>query len=174
MDNISKTRLEQVHPQLADLIRQLDESLLQQGIVIRVVQGLRTWGEQDALYQQGRTKPGKIVTEAPAGHSWHNFGLAVDVTPSTQGPGQPYNPDWNSSHPNWKTMESIGVSLGLVSGATWRSIPDAPHFQLTGSLPVSPDDATRKAFTNAGGGDAGIKTVWELAGMSVRDPTQTR
>ena len=27
---------------------------------------------------QGRTKPGKIVTNSPGGKSWHNYGLGVD------------------------------------------------------------------------------------------------
>ncbi len=167
MDNISETRLALVHPQLAALTRQLAAGLEQKGIVVRVVCGLRTWGEQDALYAQGRTAPGGIVTNAPGGTSWHNYGLAVDLCPSTLGPGQPYTPDWNASHPSWKTMEADGVALGLVSGATWRSIPDAPHFQLTGNLPVSPDAATQAAFKAAGGGDAGIKAVWALAGLEV-------
>lgn len=167
MDNVSETRLSQVHPKLADLIRQLSAGLEQKGIEIRVVQGLRTWGEQDALYAQGRTTPGNIVTNAPGGTSWHNYGLAVDCVPSTQGPGTPYNPDWNPSHPDWKLMESTGEALGLVSGSTWRTIPDAPHFQLTGSLPVSPDAQTKATFLAANGGDEGIKAVWTLAGMEV-------
>lgn len=51
------------------------------GITLRVVQGLRTFAEQDAIYAQGRTKPGKIVTWSPAGASYHNYGLAIDVCP---------------------------------------------------------------------------------------------
>ncbi|SVE43245.1 uncharacterized protein METZ01_LOCUS496099, partial [marine metagenome] len=43
-----------------------------------VVHTLRTYAEQDDLYEQGRTEPGKIVTNARGGKSWHNFGLAID------------------------------------------------------------------------------------------------
>ncbi|WP_305953442.1 M15 family metallopeptidase [Paenibacillus sp. P32E] len=45
---------------------------------IVITQGLRTIAEQDALYAQGRTKPGQIVTNARGRTSYHNFGLAVD------------------------------------------------------------------------------------------------
>ena len=57
-----------------------------------VTQGLRTYAEQDALYAQGRTVPGEIVTNAAAGYSWHNFGNAVDLVPEDITIGQP---DWN-------------------------------------------------------------------------------
>ena len=48
--------------------------LAAQGVYVRVVQGLRTWTEQDALYAQGRTAPGKVVTNVRGGYSWHCFG----------------------------------------------------------------------------------------------------
>ncbi len=64
MDPHSETRLQAVHPVLADKVRQMAATLLQEGIEIRVVQGLRTHDEQAALYAQGRTAPGSIVTDA--------------------------------------------------------------------------------------------------------------
>jgi peptidoglycan L-alanyl-D-glutamate endopeptidase CwlK len=53
--------------------------------LIRVVQGLRSWTEQDALYAMGRTAPGKIVTNVKGGYSYHNYGMAVDCVPSIHG-----------------------------------------------------------------------------------------
>jgi peptidoglycan L-alanyl-D-glutamate endopeptidase CwlK len=167
MDNVSEQRLSQVHPQLAAITRQLADGLAAKGIYVRVVEGLRTWEEQDALYAQGRTTPGKIVTNAAGGSSYHNYGQAVDLVPSTAGPESPYVPNWNPKDPSYKTMQEDGEDLGLTSGARWITIPDPPHFQLTGTLPVSPDAATKAAYQAAGGGDAGIKAVWKLAGMEV-------
>jgi len=46
---------------------------------LKLISGLRTYEEQDALYAQGRTAPGPKVTNAPGGHSNHNFGLAFDM-----------------------------------------------------------------------------------------------
>lgn len=156
MDSVSVARLQLVHPGLADKITLMASMLEAEGILIRVVQGLRSWAEQDKLYAQGRTAPGKIVTNCQGGHSYHNFGLAVDCVPSQFGPGQAFNPDWNPDHPSWKRMSAVGQSLGLDSGATWRTFPDAPHFQLTGAMPEGqPNDEARALFFNGG-----LPAVW--------------
>jgi len=154
MDSVSEARLQQVAPFLADKIHTLSTMLLQEGIDIRVVQGLRSWTEQDALYAQGRTTPGNIVTNVPGGYSYHCFGLAADCVPSIG--GSTYIPDWNPSHPAWQRMEAVGQSLGLDSGATWRTFPDFPHFQFTGRFPeAEPDDEVRQIFK-----DGGMQAVW--------------
>jgi peptidoglycan L-alanyl-D-glutamate endopeptidase CwlK len=157
MNAISEARLQEVNPKLAERVRSMAELLEGENIEIQVTQGYRSWAEQAELYAQGRTVPGSIVTNAQAGHSWHNFGLAVDVCPFDAG-----IPDWNSNHPAWKRIVSVGESVGLVSGSEWRTFPDWPHFQMTGRLPASPDDSVRGAFT-AGGIDA----VWDEAGLDV-------
>jgi peptidoglycan L-alanyl-D-glutamate endopeptidase CwlK len=55
------------------------------GIDLVVVQALRTKEQQDALYAQGRTAPGRVVTDARPGFSWHNFGRAYDVAIAGEG-----------------------------------------------------------------------------------------
>jgi peptidoglycan LD-endopeptidase CwlK len=145
-----------VHPRLAGLIRAMAENLVLQGVAIRVVQGLRTWDEQAAIYAQGRTAPGKIVTQAQPGFSWHNFGLAVDCVPMT-----PLGPDWDSSHPAWSKMVAAGNGVGLSSGAMWRTFKDWPHFQLQ-SLPLTPTDYHRDAYAQHG-----VEGVWASAGLAV-------
>lgn len=163
MDNISQARLQEVMPTLAARITTLIEQLESEGIETRVVQALRTWAQQDALYAQGRTAPGPEVTKAPGGYSYHNFGLAVDLVPSQFGPDQPYNPDWNNTHSTWARMEQLGQALGLDSGATWRSFPDAPHFQLTGTWPEgAPTDDVRQLFK-----DGGMQAVWDEVSKSI-------
>ena len=157
MDSSSESRLQKVYPKLADLIRQMADALAPEGIVIRVVQGLRTVAEQDALFAQGRTTPGKIVTKARGGQSYHNFGLAVDCVPSQFGPDRPFNPDWNAAHPSWQRMLAAGKSLGLDSGATWRTFKDFPHFQLTGNFPEGATNENLKTIF-AGGG---LQAVWD-------------
>jgi peptidoglycan L-alanyl-D-glutamate endopeptidase CwlK len=77
MEHISEARLTLICPKLADKIRTLAEMLAQEGILIRVVQGLRSWNEQDALYAMGRTAPGKIVTNVKGGYSYHCFGSGL-------------------------------------------------------------------------------------------------
>ena len=154
MDTISESRLSEVYPRLANLIRMMAHQMALENTVIRVTQGLRTWEQQEVLYAKGRTAPGNIVTNSPAGTSWHNFGLAADLAPfSADG-----DPDWNVDHPNWARMVSLGTNLGMVSGAQWRTFPDWPHFQLTGIFPVNPDDHVRDLYKSGG-----LIAVWNEA-----------
>lgn len=163
MDQISESRLQQVFPALASKVRQMAAALIVLGVEIRVVQVLRTWEEQQALYEIGRSTPGKKVTNCCGGMSYHNFGLAVDCVPSQFDSSQPFAPDWNSSHPDWRNMISVGKSLGLCSGADWRTFPDFPHFQLTGRFPEgAPSNEVRRIF-NAGG----LQAVWDEVSKSL-------
>src|SRR2546421_10409504 len=156
----SEARLADVNWELASKIMQLASALEQETIVIRVTQGLRTWQEQARLYAQGRTTPGPIVTHAPPGHSWHQMGLAVDIVPDDLSKIG-FQADWNIHHPVWQRIISLAATFGLTEGAEFRTFPDWPHLQLTGSLPVSPDDAARGLFM-----EGGIEAVWKAAGFA--------
>ncbi len=158
MDSISEIRLKNVHPMLARKIRQMADILAvdRPPVTLRVTQGLRTWGEQAQLYAQGRSATGRIVTNAEPGHSYHQFGLAVDVVPL----GLDGQPDWNTTHPIWQRIVSVGQNLGLTAGAQFRSFPDYPHFQLTGKLPASPDLEVRESF-----GQSGLPGIWKETGL---------
>lgn len=161
---VSEARLKELHPGLAERIRQVARLLEPEGINLVVVEGLRTWNEQDRLYDEGRTAgaPGQVVTNAAGGHSWHNFGLAVDCAPEIAALGPLAGIDWNPKHPQWKRMEAVGVSVGLVTGANWLRIKDCPHFQLTGRFPTSPDDEVRQIFQQGG-----IQAVWQESGLDL-------
>jgi len=160
MDAVSEARLQLVCPALSTKIHLLAIMLADENIVFRIAQGLRSWAEQAALYAQGRTTPGKIVTNAPAGYSWHEFGLAVDVVPMDTMNQEPPQPDWNLSHPVWNRLITVGESLGLFSGSEFCTIKDYPHFQLTGSFPSSPNNEARQVFENAG-----MQAVWVESGL---------
>lgn len=160
MDARSEERLAQVYPRLAGKVREMAELLAKDGIQILVVQGLRTWEEQDALYAKGRFTPGQKVTNAKGGSSYHNFGLAVDCAPIDAAG----HIDWSASHPNWLRMEDVGESVGLVSGAMWRTLPDAPHFQLTGKYPeAAPNDELREIYK-----EGGLQAVWGAVDISLQ------
>jgi peptidoglycan L-alanyl-D-glutamate endopeptidase CwlK len=153
MNSTSQLRLLQVYPGLAKIIWKMS-GLLQ--FDIEVTSGLRTYAEQDALYAQGRTEPGEIVTNAQGGYSWHNFGMAADLVPEDITVGEP---DWNLAHPAWQRLVSVAESLGLVSGAEWAGKElDTPHVQMTGVFPVVPTNEVRTLFTNGGS-----VAVWRAA-----------
>ena len=169
MDSVSEARLQLVCPALAAKIHSLALMLADENIVFRVTQGLRSWNDQQQLWLQGRdangnvVDPTKIVTKAPPGHSWHEFGLAIDLVPMNQEPPQP---DWNAAHPVWTRIISVGESLGLFSGSEFHSIKDIPHLQLTGIFPESPTEEVRQIFQNAG-----MEAVWTEAGLANQEVT---
>ena len=146
LDAISEERLAEVHPELSRRIHQLADML---SFDLRVTQGLRTYPQQDALYQQGRTQPGNIVTNAKAGYSMHNFGLAVDVVPYISGVI-----DWSGKDEKWAEILAKAPSCGLAEGAQWRSFPDEPHLYPI-ECPANPDDNVRYLFT-----EGGLQAVW--------------
>lgn len=93
------------------------------GIPLVVTEGYRTFARQQELYEQGRSKAGLIVTNAKAGYSFHNYGIAFDVAFKK---GKAIS--WDG---NWDLIGKIGKSLGLEWGGDWASFKDKPHFQLT-------------------------------------------
>jgi len=123
-DKYTNRRLEKLHPKIKckafDFINEVERKTK---IKLRVVQGLRTIQQQNALYAQGRTKPGTIVTKAPGGRSYHNYGLAIDVAEVRRG-----KIIWNL---NWKKVVPIAKKYGFEWGGEWRSFKDKPHFQIT-------------------------------------------
>ena len=97
------------------------------GIDMIVTCTYRDGDEQDALYAQGRTTPGHIVTNAKAGQSAHNYGCAIDVVPIVNG-----KCCWDDKADVWQQIGQIGQSCGMVwYGAPGAAFPETPHFQLT-------------------------------------------
>jgi peptidoglycan L-alanyl-D-glutamate endopeptidase CwlK len=93
------------------------------GINIFVTQGVRTMDEQAAIYAQGRTTVGKIVSQAKPGYSPHNWGVAFDIAFK----GAELYPAL--SDPLWSKVAAIAKKLGLEWGGDWSSFKDYPHFQ---------------------------------------------
>jgi peptidoglycan L-alanyl-D-glutamate endopeptidase CwlK len=97
---------------------------LEAGINVKIICGTRTYEEQAELYAKGRTAPGKKVTNARPGYSWHNFGVAWDFV-VFDAAGQP---QWDSLL--MERCGRIGEDLGLEWGGSWKSFKDKPHLQL--------------------------------------------
>ena len=151
-DAVSEQHLALVHPVLAAKVRVAASGLAVMGTYFRVAQGLRTYDQQDALYAQGRTAPGHIVTNARGGWSNHNFGCAVDCYPFLSGPTGDLN--WNPATPQFAAMVKALKDQGLAWGGDWHTIIDNPHFQLE-QVPATPTNQDRVAFA-----DGGLKAVW--------------
>lgn len=141
-DEKTLERIQLLHPKLRD------EAILLYDDIIKELTGkaacrfsytLRTFAEQDALYAQGRTKPGSIVTKAKGGQSYHNYGLAVDIVllvdKDSNGTFETASWDTKSDFDgdkkaDWQEVVAIFKRYGWEWGGDWRFV-DAPHFQKT-------------------------------------------
>ena len=132
-DPVTNQRISELNGTVRDRATEFINQVEQQtGIQLRVSQGLRTIEEQNALYAQGRTAPGNIVTNARGGESYHNYGLAFDVVEMVNGT----TPNWNTTLENWNRISDVGNDLGLEWGGNWTNFIDRPHFQRTSGLTI--------------------------------------
>lgn len=135
---MASRKLTDLHPDLEVKANQMLVECHKQNIDLLITCTYRSKEEQEMLYSQGRTTPGKIVTNAKPGQSAHNTigptglpgAMAFDVVPIVHG-----KPQWDSKDPIWKSVGDIGKSFGLEWGGDWISFKDYPHFQLSGFKP---------------------------------------
>jgi peptidoglycan L-alanyl-D-glutamate endopeptidase CwlK len=115
-------------------------------------EGRRAFSRSAKLFQQGRTlisgvwkKTGSTVTNAHAGESPHNWGLAVDFvldvkSPWFNGEDRPTGP-WDDGFEKgklvrpvvqlaWQKFGAAVESVGLTWGGRWTGLRDLPHAEL--------------------------------------------
>ncbi|TXG81123.1 MAG: M15 family peptidase [Spirochaetes bacterium] len=135
MDKITEQRINLLHPKIREEVKKLiieANSVISSSLTIRIVQGLRTIAEQDALYAQGRTLPGKIVTKAKGGSSYHNYGLAIDFAFLIDGKEISWDTakDWDGDKiADWLEVVKIFLKAGYTWGGNFKSIKDFPHLE---------------------------------------------
>ncbi len=111
---------------------------------ILVVRGKESDAEAKRLYAQGRTTPGKIVTNAQdASQSAHGHAGAIDAVPLVNGKAFPEKDD--PDYPQWsddlQALIKFARACGLVCGADWKGhLIDLDHFEVSDwkDLPVVP------------------------------------
>lgn len=118
--------INELHPRLQQKVSELQELCKKNGLTIGIGECLRTVAEQDALYAQGRTKPGNIVTNAKGNtySSQHQWGIAFDFY-RNDGTGA-----YNESGNFFERAGNLAKSIGLGWGGDWKSIKDRPHLYL--------------------------------------------
>ena len=121
-----RDRLTGVHPNLARKVERILDAMLDLGFPMFITGGVRTTEAQQELYAQGRTKPGKIVTNADGILKKSNhqvaedgFGHSVDLAFQGRSP-------WAESHP-WTLYGTMAEALGLYWGGRWPTLVDRPH-----------------------------------------------
>ena len=159
MDALSLQRIQLLHPKLrieATQILKEIEAVLTGNAHCRFTFTLRTFSEQQTIYNQGRTTGGIVVTNAKPGQSLHNYGLAVDIAliVDTDNNGSFETSSWNTikdydkdGKADWMECVAIFKKYGWIWGADWNNngvtkaqgdtsekLVDAPHFQKTFGL----------------------------------------
>lgn len=142
-DATSTPRANLLHPAVREeVIKLIDqvETGLPVNAKIRIVQGLRTKEEQDALFAQGRTKDGPIVTNARFGQSFHCYGTAIDfaIMYDKDSNGSFEVLSWDENYDfdkdgvkDWQEVTDAFKVAGWEWGGDWHSIKDNPHLQKT-------------------------------------------
>lgn len=142
LDKITLDRIQLLHPKLREEASKIYSEIaaaLTGKAACRFAYTLRTFAEQDAIYAQGRTKPGKVVTNAKAGRSYHNYGLAVDIVllVDRDGNGTFEDASWEEKvdfdgdkKADWQEIVTIFKEHGWEWGGDWK-FSDTPHFQKT-------------------------------------------
>jgi peptidoglycan L-alanyl-D-glutamate endopeptidase CwlK len=127
MDQRSFDNLNTLHPKFRQSAMDAwakAQAAMPSNVQVIVIQGMRSFAESDALYQQGRTTPGPIVTKAQAGQSYHNYGLAFDFSMITDGKED------DIVGPHWMTVVSIMEKYGMFWGGNFpEGFHDNPHFE---------------------------------------------
>jgi peptidoglycan L-alanyl-D-glutamate endopeptidase CwlK len=118
----------QLHPTLqrgaAELIRRM--GLAGYGYSVGISSTYRDNEYQNYLYEEGRSRPGEIRTNAKGGQSMHNYRLAFDIFQNIK--GQEYDLKF------LQTAGKIWQEMGGTWGGSWTSFPDKPHFEYTGGI----------------------------------------
>lgn len=140
-DAITLKRIQLLHPVLRDEVSELYKDISERltgRASCRFSHTLRTFKEQEDLYAQGRTKPGRIVTNAKSGRSWHNYGLAIDIVLLVGGGvSWDISTDFdNDGKSDWIEVVQVFKEYGWEWGGEWR-FKDNPHFQKTLGLNIN-------------------------------------
>ena len=107
-------RSDPIAKDLAEFKKQCKE----EGLDVRITSTRRTQSEQDALFEQGRSTAGPIVTWTR--NSKHVSGRAFDCTLVGA-------PEYEDDPAGWELVGLIGEDLGLKWGGSYG---DYGHFEL--------------------------------------------
>ena len=128
---INSRSLSDLNPKVAAMCSEFISLCKVAGIDVIITSTYRDAESQNELYAQGRTKPGKKVTNAKAGQSYHNWRVAFDFVPIVNGKAI-----WNDNSLFIKCGE-IAENVGLEWAGRWVKFKELAHCQYTGGLKLA-------------------------------------
>lgn len=128
---INSRNINDLKPKVAAMCSEFINRCKDAGIDVIITSTYRDAESQNALYAQGRTIPGKKVTNAKAGQSYHNWRVAFDFCPIVNGKCQ-----WGDDA-LWTKCGEIAESVGLEWAGRWVKFKETAHCQYTGGLTLA-------------------------------------
>lgn len=152
--------MEQLHPKFRAALDGLLRKASGQGHPFKLFEAFRTPERQQWLFEQGRTRPGNIVTKAKPWESFHQYGLGADLVLFVNGQWT-----WSDVGPlaeHWKRLPLLAEEAGLRT-LKW----EAPHVEW----PVDIKDAAGPDLVASGDEDwadtiTSAAARWRQAGMT--------
>jgi peptidoglycan LD-endopeptidase CwlK len=119
-------KLEHCHAGLKPAMLKVLAAMEILGYPMMISDGIRSTEQQTALYAQGRTTPGPIVTycDGVTKKSNHQSGRACDCCFIVDG-----QPSW-AVHLPWKAFGACVEATGLTWGGTFSRLNDLGHAEL--------------------------------------------
>jgi peptidoglycan L-alanyl-D-glutamate endopeptidase CwlK len=128
---INSRSLDDLNPVVKTLCEKFIASCAKNNIDIVITSTYRDFDAQNALYEQGRTLPGKKVTNARGGDSFHNWRVAFDFVPVVDGKAR-----WDDGALFVQCGE-IAEKLGLEWAGRWVKFKEMAHCQFTYGLSLA-------------------------------------
>jgi peptidoglycan L-alanyl-D-glutamate endopeptidase CwlK len=117
------------------------------GIPLHVFESYRSPARQQWLYEQGRSREGRIVTRARAGRSWHNYGIATDLVLVIDG-------KWTWEHEDLYVRAAPYLeACGLQWQGRSKKFVELVHYQLPVEISIYEVEAIYKTD--------GLLGVWQ-------------
>jgi peptidoglycan L-alanyl-D-glutamate endopeptidase CwlK len=139
-EKVSLPRLNTLHPKLRNEAINIFNEIEAKGVKVRCTYALRTFAEQQALYNHGRVTPGNIVTNASAGYSFHNYGLSLDyvlIHDDRQIRWSMTEDLDKDKIPDWLEVANAFKKYGWTWGGDWTQFKDYPHVEKTFGLNIN-------------------------------------
>ena len=130
---INSRKIEDLHPKVQTMANAFVAKCKANGIDVLITSTYRDLESQQTLYDQGRSMASKargekIVTNAKAGQSFHNWRVAFDFVPIICGKAC-----WNDTSV-FERCGAIAESVGLEWAGRWKTFKELAHCQYTGGL----------------------------------------
>ena len=152
---LTKINWDSIYPPFRERCFELAAKCREQGADYYSISGFRSFAEQAALFAQGRTAPGQIVTRAKPGQSAHNYGIAVDWCRDADMKRDGLQPDWRL--PDYELLAKTAESMGLEAAYFWKTFKEGPHVQLPLGKAGLDLEGLRKVHEQGG-----LPAVWKL------------